>query len=789
MQFLKISLCFAFVLILQIGFSQKLILKGNITDAQNQEALTGVSVSTGSIGTYTDALGNYELMLDAGTHLLQFSYVGYKPIEKQIELKPNEEQRVDIALENTTTLLETATITSGKYEKALGEVIVSMDVIQPQLLESNNASSVDEVLEKTPGMQVLDGQPSIRGGASYSYGAGSRVLLLIDDLPALQADAGFPQWIDVPVENIAQIEVIKGASSALYGSSAMNGVVNVRTAYATAKPETKVSSFYQAYLDPDDKNKKWWSSTPYTFGAHISHKRKIDKLDLVVSLFGLQRNSFNRDTRKEYYRSNLGLRYRINDRFVVGINTNFNAGHLSSFFYWQDNEAGAFQGESTTISHTDYTRFFIDPFVTYYDHAGNQHKLLGRLYSANNSSNSSSRDQSNRSDFYYGEYQFQRKFEAIDLVITAGLVLNYTATKAALYGDTTYNSNNYAAYLQLDKKFFGKLNLSAGLRYEKNIIRSPEDFGDFKIPNGKTEESKPVFRLGANYQLAKATYLRASWGQGYRFPTIAEKFIRTDIGIPVVPNPKLTSETGWSSEIGIKQGFRIGAFDGFIDLAAFWTEYQDMMEFNLEGTVATLFENDIAFQSSNVGDTQVKGIELSIGASGELWGLKTHLITGYTFIDSKFKEFDASVKDLSLIELNNSNPSIGQLNAFRSSSSNNILKYRSKHSFKIDAQTQYADFILGFAFSYNSNVEAIDAVFESIKINSFVNRSIINGLTAYRAKNTKGYKVLDIRFGYQILPELKLMIIGKNILNEEYMLRPGLLEAPRNITARMDFKF
>ena len=65
---------------------------------------------------------------------------------------------------------------------------------------------------------MVSSQPNIRGGSGWSYGAGSRVLLLVDDIPALQADAGLAQWDDIPVENIAQIEVVKGAASALYGS-------------------------------------------------------------------------------------------------------------------------------------------------------------------------------------------------------------------------------------------------------------------------------------------------------------------------------------------------------------------------------------------------------------------------------------------------------------------------------------------------------------------------------------------------------------------------------------------
>ncbi|MDV7393749.1 Plug domain-containing protein, partial [Arthrospira platensis SPKY1] len=123
------------------------------------------------------------------------------------------------------TILQTATVTSGKFEKSLGEVTVSLEVIKPQLIESVNTVSLDQVLEKVPGVNIIDGQANIRGGSGFSYGAGSRVLLLVDDIPMLQADAGFPNWNDLPVENIEQIEVVKGAASALYGSSALNGII------------------------------------------------------------------------------------------------------------------------------------------------------------------------------------------------------------------------------------------------------------------------------------------------------------------------------------------------------------------------------------------------------------------------------------------------------------------------------------------------------------------------------------------------------------------------------------
>ena len=69
-------------------------------------------------------------------------------------------------------------------------------------------------------------------------------------------------------------------------------------------------------------------------------------------------------------------------------------------------------------------------------------------------------------------------------------------------------------------------------------------------------------------------------GQGYRFPSMAELFVTTNVSdIEIFPNPELRSEKGWSSEIGLKQAVRLGRFRSFIDIAAFIMRYDDMMEF------------------------------------------------------------------------------------------------------------------------------------------------------------------------------------------------------------------
>ncbi len=743
---------------------------GIVQDASTQESLIGASVyvADGSVGALTDIDGRYRLSLPAGKYRLLLSYIGYAPMEQSIDLVAGEQKTVNWQLGQSATLLDIATVSSGRFEKALGEVTVSLEVIRPTLIENSNQPSLDRVLEKVPGVSIVDGQPNIRGGSGYSYGAGSRVLLLVDDIPILQSDAGFPNWNDVPIENIEQVEILKGAASALYGSSAMNGIINVRTGFARNQPETAFSSSTRLYAAPEQQNAAWWKAAdivPYESASSLRHARKIGKLDMVLSGFYYNQRSFERDNFSKYGRFTSSWRYRATDRLSFQLNTNFNTGSNQSYFFWAGIDSLLLTAARNTASIGRPTRFNLDPSVTYYSKSGDRHKLLGRFYSVDNNNNE---NRSNSSDLYYGEYQYQKRFSATDFVLTGGLVAQGTAVQAELYGDTTYRSRNYATYLQLERKFFNKLNLSLGGRYEYNALFSPTLVAGVEIPEGKTTESRPVFRLGLNYQAASSTYLRASWGQGYRYPTIAEKFIRTQFGgVLISPNPLLGSETGWTSEIGVKQGFRKGELNGFVDVTAFWSEYQNMLEFSFENLFVT------GFQSLNVGDTRIRGLELSIGGQGQLLGGNSSFIGGYTFIDPVFKEWAEDFPS------NQTPTTQAERNAALSTSDKNILKYRNRHSAKLDIENQWGNFSLGIAGIYNSRVENIDWIFEAL---------VVPQLAEWRANET-GYLTASVRTAYRFSDHLKVSFLIDNVNNALYTQRPGLLAAPRSFALRFDLKW
>jgi len=751
---------FIFLIFLYVSsslFAQALDIQGLVRSADTQEALIGATIRTSLDATVSDLDGLFTMRNVLDNDTLVISYVGYESTSR-ILANIDKLDNIIISLESSNNILQTATVTSGKYEKPLGEITVSMEVLKPKLIEDVSTASLNQVLEKVPGVTIIDGQPNIRGGSGYSYGAGSRVLLLIDDIPALTSDAGFPNWDDIPIELTNQIEVLKGASSALYGSSALNGIINLRTDFAKDESKTKIAAFATSYGSPQDKSKKWWDedrdTIPLDLVTYITHKQKFGKLDVVGSIFIRDHQEWNKNTYSIYQRGALGLKYKLNKHWTVALNSNFRTGKNSSFFYWQNADSLALVGNPGSFSISNSTRYILDPSMQYTDDHGNRHKLLGRLYSVNNNLEN---NQSNSSKLYYGEYQYQKRFLQADFVLTGGLVGSYTSADAELYSNSTFTSNNLAAYVQADKKLFEKLNLSLGLRYEQNQINAPDSIpiNDVNSPAGTDQESKPVFRFGANYQVGKFSYLRASFGQGYRFPTIAEKYISTQVGFRISPNLDLQSETGWSAEIGLKQGIKINEFKGLVDIALFQTEYEDMMEFTFSDVFA------IGFRSQNVGNTIIRGVDFNIAGSGEIFsGLPINALLGYTYIDPKFKEF-------------------GEQEMNSSTSENNILKYRFQHTAKFDLATDFEKFNFGIAGFYYSRMEAIDRVLEFF----------IPGLADYRTENNTGFAIWNVRASYRPIESLKFSLLWRNIFNKEYSLRPAIIEAPQNLTLRVEYDF
>lgn len=780
------------------SFAQQATIKGTIFNGKSKETIPGVNVILNqTTGVVSDIDGRYSLKVDPGKVTITYKYIGFTTIVNTYDLKPGQTKIEDIQMYEESMIIEGIVVSAGKFEQKLSDVTISMAVLKPDRIEKQNTNNLSEVINKIPGVDVFDGQPSIRAGSGYSYGAGSRVMVMMDDMPLLSPDAGDAKWNYMPIENISQVEVIKGASSALFGSSALNGVINLRTAFPKDKPQTKITINEGVYLNPKRKELIWWDEyTPdYTNtlmakvinplslfgmknpgfgGVAFSHLHKFGQFDLGVGGNFFEDQGFRYPNGESRGRANVNMRYRAKKIEGLSFGLNFNAMYAatSNFFLWGNADSAGYMQREDAITHNKGFRANVDPYFLYFNKRGSKYSLKLRWFRTSNLFPNEP-DKNNVSDIYYGDYQYQHNFKGIHN-LTAGLSGSYSKSQAELFGE--HDGVNFSIYTQYDAKFWEKFTLSLGLRGEYYRIDTAvsESTFSFKI-KGKDHSIPitPVFRAGVNYQAAKYTFIRASFGQGYRFPSVAEKFVKTNLGgLNLFPNKQLKPETGWAAEIGVKQGVKIGKWNGYLDLAGFWTEYKNMMEFTFgvykPDTALYPTLDDIGFKSLNVGHARISGIDATFTGQGTLFGFPATILAGYTYTYPINLDYDA---------------------ADTTGNSMKILKYRFLHSVKVDFDITFQIFTLGIGMIYNSNMINIDKAFEGELIPGVSSSDLLPGLKEYRDKHNKGYTVVNLRGLFDITETQRVGIYVNNLLNKEYMTRPGFIEAPRNIAIQYSLTF
>jgi iron complex outermembrane receptor protein len=674
-----------------------------------------------------------------------------------------------------------------------------MEIIRPQLIDNKGITDLEQAVDQTPGVFTMDGQVSIRGGSGFAYGAGSRVLLLWNGMPLLSGYAGDTQWNAIPMEQASQIEVMKGASSVLYGSGALNGVIALAEKEPGLKPETKVKVMGGFYDNPPRASLKWWSKTPMFQQIEAYRGQMFKKTGYTISTT-LFHNDGYRQGETEYRGRVSGTIYllpqKIN-RLKAGIGYNFQMQKTGNFLIWQSDSLGYVPSGGADTSKAESTltynlgqRLFIDPYIKYIDKKNNKHSLKTRMYYAYNG-NINNPSQSNGAVIYFTDYQFQKNFGTA-ITLTSGISNIYNVVTSELFGNHT--SNNVAAYLQYEHHI-GKLDISAGMRLEHFQMDGRTGDSDFMI-NKKDSVSLPfypILRTGFHYELAKYTHLRASIGQGIRYPSVAERYTQTSVGaLNIFPNPSLTPEIGWAAELGFKQGVRIGDWKGMFDVAGFINNYSNMIEFAFglfnpetgnylntatqEGLSEYLnlinqgytINNLIGFRATNAEKASITGVDISFNSMGKIGELELISLIGYTYMNP--------------ISLNND----PNYTVYNSDSTTNMLKYRFNHLVKADIEANWRKFSFGISNRYSSFMKNIDRVFEEpIAGNTY----ILPGLKEYRKKFNKGNLVFDVRIGYKINDNFRIGLIANNVFNAEYSSRPGDIQPPRNFMAQLQMKF
>ena len=778
---------------------QTAIIKGKAVDEKNIP-LYGATVvyrKDVTIGAYTEEDGTYQLEVPVGPGMLICKFAGLTPDTLLFNIAADEVRTVDFLLmEVKTTVIDGIQIVARRNEIPVSEQTISLQVIRPELIENKNTRSIETVIDQTPGVNILDGEPQIRGGSGYTGGVGSKVSIFVDDMPMLSGDAGRAEWGFIPVENISQIEVIKGASSVLSGSQAMSGSINIRTAYPTSTPVTKVNVYSGFYSKPSEPNAAWWNDAPMIAGASVFHSRKAGNWDLVLganlnydhNYIGPPRvdqyvidtiSAFsNKDMQSKRARINFNIRHRSKKYkgLSYGANGNFMVVSQPLALAWLNDSSGLFSAYPGAVFLQDQFVFHVDPFITLTTGTSGNHYVRTRVL---HSDSRMTNNQDTKTTTYYGEYMYQNKIKRLkDLNFVGGVTASYVNSFATMYVGSGKPNNNFlnaSGYIQLDKKFMDVLQVNAGVRVEHYNM------------NGTERDLAPIFRGGMSLKLAQESYVRASYGQGYRFPTITERYIRTGVGsFGVFANPNLKAEKAWNGEIGFKQGVKIGDVMGYFDIAGFWSHYSNTIEylFGFWGNSYTDLSNAFGFKFVNTGESRVMGLDVSFTGKADFSkNVEAMYMIGYNYIlpQTLNPDYVYAVDTFLNKEYSYNSTSLR--------GDDLILKYRFQHSFKGDVEfTLYKKIGLGVSAKYFSKIENMDGVlkdFEDATAGPF-QQSL--RYTEYFLEENKAKWIFDLRVSYKLNDVHKLSLVCNNILNKTYSLRPLKIESPRTLMLQYTLK-
>jgi iron complex outermembrane recepter protein len=213
------------------------IIFGKVTGMPGGNPLAGAHVimEQQSIGAFTDKDGNYQLKgIPPGKITIRISFIGYKTGVKTITIRDKQHLRVDLSLETNAIDAPEVEILEVKPERASQDVPVRMEIITSRTISNNPGQSIVSVLDfvsgvnlsSTMGIFANNTVVTLRGLSGNDQ---ARTLVLLDGVPLNKADAGSVNWNLVNRDNVERIEILKGPGSAIYGSSAMGGVINIQS--------------------------------------------------------------------------------------------------------------------------------------------------------------------------------------------------------------------------------------------------------------------------------------------------------------------------------------------------------------------------------------------------------------------------------------------------------------------------------------------------------------------------------------------------------------------------------
>lgn len=433
---------------------------------------------------------------------------------------------------------------------------VSVDVVETEDLDAARDTSLADTLARLPGVTVAQSGGFGATSALRIRGADGRYLAVFVDGIKVSDPSGVQvtfDWGSLMTADVGRIEVLRGSQSALWGGSAVGGVVNITTRAALDE------GLHQTVTAEGGS----YGTAKLSYGLTV----KDDRSEFAFSAARLHTNGFSafdggaEADGADASRLSFSGRYQLSDTLAVG-----------GALFWQD----------TTQDYDGYTPAFVLGDLIGYSQSRRETgaRLFAEL-SAGNTDHlfevtaldvSRSYDQAGSLSSFGGQrltFGWQgttEMSEALTLVYGADWSeesADYTNLPGGTASTTIYGAFAQAVWAPSDS-----FDLSATLRTDRN-----SGFGSFTTG-----------RLAMAWRPAEGTTLRAAYATGFRAPSIDERFGDYPGFFPFVGNPDLRPESSESIEIGLDQSFANGAS---LSATLFQLSIDDLITYQF-GTPSTL---------------------------------------------------------------------------------------------------------------------------------------------------------------------------------------------------------
>lgn len=566
--------------------------------------------------------------------------------------------------EHPTVTLSPVVITATRSEKALDNAPISTQVLDKKTLEDNHAHTLKQALELLPNVYL----EQIHGKTGYEVRmqgfSGDQVLVLIDGLPITASTGSTVNLNQYLNTNVEQIEVVQGAASAQYGSSAMGGVINVITkpisdsaASITAEIGTNGSqnpsdksfdnnrTYIEASIDKsltsdkrlkarlsgsylDDKGlsvdqDKWPrlkdASKQKQINAKLSYTPNINEVDrsnpseLYWVEAGLYKEKDN--SRFNYYVPPRYIKQQRDEdidrkRFSLGAQTQFEINNLSNTDTESDDSGVSFASDAFSLSGS----------VLYEDYESASDTFSNNTLTTNRDTNMKTRLAQGQLDLpliIHGDNQSHAiqvgvKWQKDELEQTKNNISELVVDDV--------DRDVIETYLQDDWFIGNDLEVIVGARYQDD-----SDFGSHIAP--KVAVKKDYYDANNHKHI-----FRASVGKGYRVPNLKERyyvFDHSNLGYKVMGNPNLEPEESTSYQVG----YQTRLFDAAtLSINGFYNDVKDLIQTDnnnptYDGTVAI-------YSYDNIDKAETYGGDINVNWKASD---KTDLNLGYAYLHTKNK--------------------------------------------------------------------------------------------------------------------------------------------------------